>query len=374
MRRAYNFLKTASAAAIALQICAAEDGPVKKALQPLVDADALPGAVTVVATKDGIVDFQAVGYSNVESKTPMRMDSMFWVASMTKPITAAAFMTLVDEGRASVDDPVSKYIPEFENMRVQTPDGIRNAQKPILIRHLLTHMSGLPEAMPGDEWPVDRHTLEEQARMYSKIVLNAEPDMKFQYSNVGINLVGRIIEIVSGVPYAQYVQEKIFNPLGMSDTTFIPSKSQIERLATAYGTNDEKNAFVPTPLSFFTLPLDTQTRQAMPAGGLFSTAEDMLKFCQMTAKGGEYEGKRILSEKSVEEMTKKQTPENEPSPWGLGFVAGGNMFGHAGAMGTNMTVYKDKNLITVFLIQRAHEFPNGGNAAEALFNTAALEL
>ena len=203
--------------------------PFAAKFQPLVDNHTLAGAVCLVATKDRILDEEAIGYADLETKKPMAFDNEFWIASMTKPMTATALMMLVDEGKVKIDDPVENYLPEFTG---QTVSGSKDeppvpANHPILVREILSHTSGmvnLPERpVPG--------TLALHVQSYSESPLGAQPGTHFLYANANINTAGRIVEVVSGMPYEKFMQERIFTPLGMNDTTFQPDAAQMERLA-----------------------------------------------------------------------------------------------------------------------------------------------
>jgi len=361
----------------------AEESLVRDALQPLVDDGAMSGAVTLVATKDKILDFQAIGYTDVENKIPMEKDTIFWIASQSKTVTAVAFMILVDEGKVSIDDPVSKYIPEFANMKVKIEDGVKDAENPILIKHILAHTSGLPFSVPEEAPKLDSLTLEQAVQAYAKSTLATEPGVKHAYSNAGINTAGRIIEIISGQSFTDFQNERILKPLGMIDTNFVPSAKQLERLVGAYRTNvnDTENPelantkLLPAKIGCLTYPLDNPERQPMPAGGLFSTASDVLIFCQMLANGGIYNSKRIISEESVNVLATNHNPPEQPH-YGLGAaVDGGNKaFGHGGAMGTQMWIDRKNDLITIYMIQRDGNFPKNGNDGEKLFKETAKKL
>ena len=203
--------------------------PFAAKFQPLVDNHTLAGAVCLVATKDRILDEEAIGYADLETKKPMSFDNEFWIASMTKPMTATALMMLVDEGKVKIDDPVENYLPEFKG---QTVSGSKDeppvpANHPILVREILSHTSGmvnLPERpVPG--------TLALHVQSYSESPLGAQPGTHFLYANANINTAGRIVEVVSGMPYEKFMQERIFTPLGMNYTTFQPDAAQMERLA-----------------------------------------------------------------------------------------------------------------------------------------------
>jgi len=361
----------------------AEESLIRDALQPLIDDGAMSGAVTLVATKDKILDFQAIGYTDVENQISIEKDTIFWIASQSKTVTAVAFLILVDEGKLSIDDSVSKFIPEFANMKVKTEDGVKDAGTPILIKHILAHTSGLPFSVPEEAPKLDSLTLEEAAQAYAKATLMTEPGIKHAYSNAGINIVGRIIEIISGQSFTDFLQERIFTPLEMHDTNFVPSAKQLERLVGAYRTNvdDVENPelantkLLPAKIGCLTYPLDNPDRQPMPAGGLFSTASDVLIFCQMLANDGIYNSKRIISKDSVNLMAANHNPPGQPH-YGLGVAVdtGSRAFGHGGAMGTQMWIDRKNDLITIYMIQRDGNFPKNGNDGEKFFKEAARKI
>jgi CubicO group peptidase (beta-lactamase class C family) len=208
---------------------------------------------------------------------------------------------------------------------------------------------------------------------YAMTPLQFEPASKYQYSNAGINTAGRIIEVVSGIPYEDFLQKRLLTPLGMKDTTFWPNDEQLKRLAKAYRPNAAGTGLVETTITQLKYPLSDRTRQPMPAGGLFSTADDVGRFCQMVLAGGTYRGQRLLSEAAVKEMTKKQTGAGIKTGYGLGWATGGGNFGHGGAYATNMNIDDGRGLITVFMVQHAG-FPGKGGQSQVAFRRAAEKL
>ncbi len=347
------------------------------ALQPYIDRHELAGAVTLVADKDEVRDVDAVGYADIAAGKPMRHDAVFWIASQSKPITATALMMLVDEGKVKLDDPVEKYLPEFRQVWLaaeQDKDHIllKKPAHAITIREILSHTSGLPFKSAMEEPTLDTLTLAECTRSYAMTPLIFEPGTKYQYSNAGINTAGRIIEVVSGMPYARFLSSRLFEPLGMKDTTFWPDEEQLTRLANAYKPNAAKNGLEETKVGQLKYPLNDRSRQPMPAGGLFSTAADLARFCQMILNGGEFRGKRYLSKEAVDEMTRKQTNESLKESYGLGWATGGGSFGHGGAFATNMSIDPKRNLITIYMIQH-QGFPGEGAKAQGAFKHAAEE-
>ena len=344
------------------------------ALYPFVERNALAGAVTLVADKDKVLSIAAVGYADVAARTPMQPDSLFWIASQSKPMTATALMMIVDEGKVRLDDPVAKYLPEFNGqwLAVERDSNhvlLRRPKHPITVREILSHTSGMPFKSAMEEPTLDLLPLRDAVRSHAMTPLEFEPGSKYQYSNAGINTAGRLIEVVSGIDYAEFMQERLFGPLGMKDTTCWPDKERLARLAKSYKPNKAKSDLEETTVTQLRYPLDDRKRQPMPAGGLFSTARDVGRFCQMILRRGELEGRRYLSEDSVEQMTSKQTGDHLNVGYGLGWSTSGAQFGHGGAYATNMTIDPGRGLITVFMVQHAG-FPRDGDQSRAAFEKA----
>ena len=350
-------------------------------LQPFVDSHTLAGAVTLVASDEGMLSLESVGYADVGTQKPMQTDNLFWIASMSKPMTGTALMMLVDEGKVNVDDPVEKYLPEFRGqMLVVEQDAehvlLKKPARPIKVKDILSHTSGLP-FVSRVEQKIDARPLREAVVSYALTPLIFEPGSKYQYSNAGINTAGRIIEVVSGTPYAEFMQKRLFDPLGMDDTTFWPNEEQLQRLAKSYKPNADNNGLEEIQVGQLSYPLVDSQRYACPAGGLFSTATDVALFCRMILCGGTYQGKRYLSEAAVRRMTSTQTGSllndgRHEGGYGFGWsttrmmhgesdpaIVGG--CGHGGAYSTNMWVDPRSRLVTVFMVQHAgYPGPDGG--------------
>jgi CubicO group peptidase (beta-lactamase class C family) len=350
------------------------------AVQPFVERGSIAGAVLLAATKDRVLSCEAVGYADIAAKTPMTPETLFWIASMTKPMTGTALMMLVDEGKVSVDDPVEKYLPEFRgHMVIAYKDNevtlLKKPRHPILVREVLNHTSGLSFSTPIESPTLDRHQLRDSVRSHAMLPLQFEPGTKYQYSNGGTNTCGRIIEIASGLAYEDFMDQRIFHPLGMEDTTFWPSGEQLTRLAKIYRTKEDKSGLEEATLTQLTYPLNERYRKPMPAGGLFSTAADCAKFCQMVLSGGVADGRRFLSEASIAQMTTKQTSIEVPNEYGFGWDASNGKYGHGGAYKTNMTVDPMLGLITIFLIHHTNDWPNEeAKGIGAAFTAAAEKL
>ena len=286
-------------------------------------------------------------------------------------------MMLVDEGKVRLDDPVEKYLPEFKGQWLAVEHDqehmlLKRPKQRVTVRAILSHTSGMPFKSAMEEPTLDLLALREAVRSYAMTPLQSEPGSKYQYSNAGINTAGCIIEVVSGIPYARFLEQRLFQPLGMKDTTFWPNAGQLARLAKSYKPNAAKSDLEETTVTQLRYPLDDHERQPMPAGGLFSTARDVGRFCQMILGRGVFEGKRYLSEAAVEQMTTKQTGENLKDDYGLGWSTGGGRFGHGGAYSTSMSIDPARGLITVFMVQHAG-FPRDGDQSRAAFEKAAYQ-
>jgi CubicO group peptidase (beta-lactamase class C family) len=353
-----------------------------KALQPYVDSHSLAGAVVLVADKDKVLDLEAVGYADIAASKPMQTDSVFWIASMTKSMTAAALMMLVEEGKVNLNDPVAKYIPEFRDQKLLDPNDPAHALKSPshlpTVRELLSHTSGLPFHTKVKMVAGDAISLQDAVKVFASEPLQFDPGTSYFYSNEGFITLGRIIEVASGVPYGQFMQTRLLGPLGMTETRFVPTTEELTRLAKVYQTNKDKTGLeeIDGLKSGFTYPLDNPKRIAFPAGGLFSTATDVSKFCQMFLNGGTYKGKRYLSEASLKEMTTRQSPLTVKDDYGLGWGLGprGEYF-HAGGYKTYMEINPGTGRILIFMVQMAsHEWPNDGGTIMSSLKRAAATL
>jgi CubicO group peptidase (beta-lactamase class C family) len=352
---------------------------VHAAMQKCVDDREVAGSVTLVATDNGVIHLDAVGEADLAAKRRMSADNLFWIASMTKPVTGAAVMMMQDEGKLQFDDLVEKFIPEFANLK--TADG---EPAKVTIRHLLTHTSGLAEMSGQGSRSVK--TLAEAIPFYVNRPVAFKPGSKWAYCQSGINSAARVVEIVSGKTFDKFCDERIFGPLGMKDTTFYPTTEQIARLAQTYARNKD-GALEPAPLRMLGGPVSSRERMPMANGGLFSTAPDYYRFCKMLLDGGQFEGKTLLKPESVRQMTTVQsgavktgfTPGNG---WGLGVcvvrepqgvsaMLSPGTFGHGGAFGTQAWVDPKLRRIYILMVQRAN-FPNSDDSPVRLaFQKAA---
>ncbi len=313
-------------------------GLITEAMQGFVERGDLSGMVTLIARDGKILAFEAVGKQDVDSGTPMAKDSIFRIYSMSKPITNVAAMTLVEQGKFDLDDPISKYLAEFQQMKVyvegaQDQSEYADLEREITVRDLMRHTSGFSYGFFGDT-PVDQlyrsrrvlrpdASLEEFAATLGEIPLLYQPGTRFHYS-VSTDVLGYLVEVVSGVPFDQYLETTIFEPLGMVDTGFDVPQEKLSRFTTNYGKSEEGE--------LRSIDRPSSSRFSRPAtlfsggGGLVSTALDYLRFTEMLRNGGELDGVRILQRESVAEMTRDQLstdsnpiPVRGPYAHGLGF-------------------------------------------------------
>jgi CubicO group peptidase (beta-lactamase class C family) len=339
-----------------------EDGPlsaIAARMGQFVEQQQVSGAVTLVARQGKIVHLEAVGQADLENKLPMQKDSLFAVASMTKPITAAAIMILKDEGKLGLDDPVAKHLPSFKDVVIAEKGAKpRQPKTQITIRHLLTHTAGLGGNQQNEG------TIKETVEKLAKRPLSFEPGTKWQYSPA-LTVCGGIVEVVSGQAFDEFLRKRIFEPLKMVDTSFHPTPEQQKRLVKLYQQDKDKKSLSAARHWINDL---SEGRTPNPSGGLFSTAADMARFYQMMLSGGELDGKRILSAESVKEMTRVQSGElltgfTGGNAWGLGFclvqkpqgvtaMLSSGAFGHGGAFGTQSWADPKRQMVFILLIQR----------------------
>jgi len=343
------------------------------AMQEAITKNEIAGAITIVVTKDKTVHLETTGLADVAAKRPITTDTLFWIASMTKPVTATAILMLQDEGKLNVADPVAKYLPEFANLK--TPSG---KAANLTISQILTHTSGLGEA--GGDAARQAKTLADLVPLWLAAPMQYEPGEKWKYTQSGINAAGRIVEVVSGMTFDAFLQKRLFDPLGMANTTFYPTAEQRARLATAYAKNKDTGALdAVSPRADF----GTRDRPPQGNGGLYSTALDYARFCQMLLSGGTLAGRRYLSAAAMAFLSTPQTGnlptgffQNETYGnrgtnygWGIGTcvlrtphegvaeMLSPGSYGHGGAWGTQAWMDPVKGVAYVLMVQRSN-FPN----------------
>lgn len=338
------------------------------ALQAYVDKGQLPGFLTVIARKGKIAHFEPLGMRDVENQKPVEPDTIFRIYSMSKPITSVAVMILYDEGHLKLDDPVEMYIPAFKDMKVYNKEQTEAhaAKNKMTVKHLLTHTSGLTYGW-GNK-PVDKRYgelkifkrgsgLTEMAEKLGEIPLVHEPGARWTYS-VSTDVLGYLVEVVSEMPFEEFLQTKIFKPLGMVDTAFSVPKEKVERFAALYRHNKEDGMKLAA-----NVPLANDDVSFFPSGGgLVSTAADYLRFCQMLLNGGELEGVRILKSETVELMRYPHHQYGKDGAFGLGFHVvtrkdddnnkrSTGAYSWGGAAATTFWIDPEKELIGILMTQ-----------------------
>jgi CubicO group peptidase (beta-lactamase class C family) len=357
------------------------------AVQRSIDDKRIAGAVTLVVRHGHVAWFKSQGMMDREASKAMQNDAMFRICSMTKPITSAAVMMLYEEGKFLLDDPVSKYLPEFKNPKVLVKPASGEpysipATKEITIRDLLRHTSGITYNWNGDLGPMYEKagvasgllqydgTIGDSVKHLAGLPLLFNPRDRFEYS-LGIDVLGRFVEVVSGKPLDEFFRTRIFEPLGMKDTYFFPPENKLDRLATAYTYYAEKglNRFPDAPIreGSFVYSADYPSRGPKKlfsgGAGLVSTAMDYARFCQMMLDNGKGGGTRLLSRKTVELMTQDQLGKIGPDQgFGLGFGIEGvkGPLSELGSVGeynwggffyTGFTVDPKEQMIVIFMAQ-----------------------
>ena len=360
------------------------------ALQEQINRHEIAGAVTMVVSKDRVLHLETTGLADMAAHKPMQADTVFWIASMTKPITATAVLMLQDEGKLDVHDPVAKYLPEFANLK--TPSG---QPANLTLIQILTHTSGLGEA--GGPAAREAKTLADLVPLWLAAPMQFEPGSRWRYCQSGINAAGRVVEVVSGMSFDAFLKKRLFQPLGMKSTTFYPDASERARQVTAYAKNATTGSLEAVPPRPEFGPRD---RPPQGNGGLYSTTEDYGRFCQMLLGGGRFQGARYLSEASMKLMSTPQTPETLPTGffqndtygrrglnygWALGTcvlkaphdgvpaMLSPGTFGHGGAWGTQAWVDPVKGVAYVLMVQRSN-FPNSdASEVRRVFQQAAAK-
>ena len=355
-------------------------------LQNYVDSGVMPNAVTFVARHGKIVHHKAYGWKNIENKEPVKVDDIFRNASQTKAITTVGLMMLFEEGKFLLDDPVSKYLPEWSNTEVldtiymkDTTWKSHKAKNPITVRMLLNHTSGIPYPnaiyqkfkIPGVN-SLEDETIREVSKRMAKLPVVHEPGTRWTYG-LNLEIAGCIIEVLSGMPLDEYFQKKIFEPLGMKDSYFYLPKEKEARLVTLYSKDS-----LTAPLKYCTIKQNqeyayTGARKVFMGGaGLLGTIEDYAKFCQMMLNGGSFNGKQLLGRKTIDIMTRNQIGEAlttwDQNKFGLGFEIFGEgdvtktlgsvgSYKWGGMYATDYLIDPQEDLI-MLIYTNAHPFPN----------------
>ena len=378
-------------------------GRIKEAVQRQIDSGNVPGVVTLVARRGRVVHFEAHGLNDVEAKKPMPKDAIFRLASMSKPIAATAVMMMIEEGKVRLNDPVSRFIPEFKQSQVAVPKGGaapagggrggrggRGGPPPevdlvparaITVRDLLTHTSGLMSGGPGQQTApstaqrAPQDTLATYMAKLGGVALDFQPGTLWRYSGLhGFDVLCRIVEVASGMTIDRFMQQRLFDPLGMKDTGFTITAARQPRMAIMYRRVQGGPSTALGAGSFERLP--DQSGLSSPtyfscSGGMVTTAEDYLQFAQMLVNGGELNGRRYLSPKTVALMASNHTGDLVNGQFGrpargMGFGLGVQVvedpvaadlrqskgtFGWAGAYGTNINIDPQEKMVNIILMQ-----------------------
>lgn len=348
---------------------------IRTALNADVASGKIPGAYLVISRHGEVAFAEGFGVQGPGQTAPMNEETIFRVFSMTKPIVTVAAMTLVEEGKLSVDDPVSKYLPEYANLTVLQPDGsTKPAQNPMLVKHLMSHTSGLIYGFIQPNSPLGKmyaaagegdpsKTAREQARIFASLPLAAEPGTAWNYSR-STDVLGAIVEVASGQPLDVAVKERVTGPLGMTDTDFFQPASKAARFAQSKH-QDPLYYDYATPVPFL-----------QGGGGISSTPEDYLRFAEMLRNNGEYRGVRIIEKETLDRMRQPETnqsirqkglffPAMQPAvansmEFGLGFSLvtddtkqrpGNGTFSWNGIAGTEFWIDPKNDLVMAFFIQ-----------------------
>ena len=353
-------------------------------IQRAIDAKQISGAVTVVARRGRVAHFEARGLMDIESNAPMRKDAIFPIASMTKPVTGVAILMLVEEGKIRLADPVSRFVPEFKEPKVaiRRSDSAGEegavytvpAKREVTVHDLITHTSGLGSGgvaieatsriAPRDE----TSTVADWAAALGAAPLDFQPGTRWSYSGLaGIDTLGRIVEVASGLTFDEFMRQRVFEPLGMKDTAFNVPEDKKQRVVTLYRRSPDGLELRAVPAWLATTTLHGG------GGGLWSTAEDYLQFAQMLVNGGELNGTRLLGSRTVALMASNHVGDlyekagsvggSPGKGFGLtvdvvldGVAARGDhrstgSFGWGGAFGTAWWVDPKEDLTAVLMVQ-----------------------
>ncbi|HJR72140.1 MAG TPA: serine hydrolase domain-containing protein [Luteimonas sp.] len=346
-------------------------------------SDGYLGGVTLIVRDGRIVDWRAYGQRDLARREPMKPDAIFRIYSMTKTVASVAVLTLVEEGRIALEDPISRYLPELSEMQVMEGGSadapkLRAAASGITIRQLFTHTAGFPAGLIGDEPavklqerldPHDAADLRGFVERLSRTPLAADPGKRFGYDGASIEVLSRLVEVVSGERFEDYLQRRIFDPLKMRDTGFEVPAEQRGRIVDLTRMGDDGRLAI-DPSRSAQHPGERLNAYASGAGGLYSTAGDYARFCQMLLDGGELDGASILGRKTVELMMqnhltmldKPVTQFSDAEGFGLGgYVVidvakrgqPGSLgqFGWSGAASTSYTIDPKEKMIAILMLQ-----------------------
>ena len=333
-------------------------------IESLVAKKEIPGAVAMSVDKERVLQVASAGFSNLETQEALSAENLFWIASMSKPVTAICVMMLVDEGRLTLDDPIAKYLPKMKGLKTEGGESVS-----VSILQTLNHTSGMRE-LPA---PYSDASLADAAEKYAELPVHFSPGSKWQYSQTGINTAARIVEVVSQMSFDTFVQKRLCEPLGLTDTSFYLNATQQKRLAKSY-TRTAEGELKESPI-FLLAGKEPTDKNRLPAanGGLFSTPADYGRICQMLLSNGLWGGRRFLSESSVHALGTPTTGNlttgfTSGNAWGVGCcvvqdpqgptaMLSKGTYGHGGAYGTQAWIDPVRGRAYLLFVQRAN-FPN----------------
>ena len=360
-----NILRAGIAAAFALAAATGPANPTEDMLAPFIASGELPGAISVFQ-RDGVSEeVTCVGWADVAAKRPITLDSAFMQCSQTKGFCGVTVAILVEEGKISLDDPVSKYLPEFEEMWVLggETNGTRTlvkAKTPITVRMVMNHTAGFPFELPNFRlaggWS-RKMPLRSVAATAAAQPLLFEPGTSTKYSNTGIDIGAAVVEIVTGMRWEDFLKKRVLDPLGMDSTTFWPSDEQLAGHIELYKCREGKPAEFLTDNPSMQRPYNDRFVFASAGAGLWTTARDQLKFYRMLMNLGKGDnGARILKEETVKSILAVSTRPKEMGGYSLGFNAPKTdsedaWFGHGGAWGSNCEVNWHKKQLKLWVVQ-----------------------
>ncbi len=339
----------------------------REALTPYVQSGVLPGAISIFYN-NGVQETCCIGYADVARKRPIKLTDVFMQCSQTKGFCGVTIAKLVEEGKLSLDDPVSKYLPEFKELWVLDgeKDGIRTLHKAknvLTVRMVLNHTGGFTfesvakrEDIPGSGWSKGAG-LRQVALMAAATPLQFEPGTRDSYSNLGIDIGAAIVEVVTGMKWEDYLKKAVLDPLGMKSTWIMPSNKQLRHIIEMYDVQEGKPAVHKLQNGWMQRPYNDRSVVPSAGAGLWTTAEDQLKFYKMLMNLGIGDnGVRILKEDTVKEILAKSTRPEGMGGYSLGLSApvedGENeWFGHGGAWGTNCSVNWHKRQLRLWVVQ-----------------------
>ena len=341
----------------------------EEALKAYVESGQLPGAISVLY-KDGVQETCCIGYADVESKRPITMNSAFMQCSQTKGFCGVTIAKLVEEGRLDLDEPVSKYLPEFETLwvRVEKTDStimLHKAKNVLTVRMVMNHTGGFPfeasvkrREARGGGWSGGAR-VRQVASVAAETMLRFEPGTNVRYSNTGIDIGAAIVEIITGMKWEDYLKQEVLDPLGMKDTWFWPTDKQIANKIELYEYKEKAPAVWVEEMEWEQRPYNDDHVFASAGAGLWTTANDQLKFYKMLMNLGLGDnGVRILKEETVKNLLAVSTRPEGLGGYSLGLTAPvvdneDGWFGHGGAWGTSCSVNYHKKELRMWVVQRA---------------------